>query len=181
VTVSTVSAGDAGEFVAAAKASRSLHYPWISPPDTRERFAEWNSYLARDDQAGYLIRHTECGALVGYVTVANIVRRAFLSAAMGYGAFEGHAGRGLMKSGLRSVLALVFGELGLHRVEANIQPGNAASIALACRLGFEKEGFSPQFLMIGGEWRDHERWALRAEMFDSAPRDDVPSAPGGRP
>jgi len=167
VTVSAVSAGDAAEFIAAVKASRSLHHPWISPPDTRERFAEWNAHLGRDDQAGYLLRHADCGGLVGYVTVANIVRRAFLSAAMGYGAFEGHAGRGLMRTGLERVLALVFGDLGLHRVEANIQPGNAASIALARRLGFEKEGFSPRFLMIGGEWKDHERWALRAETFSA--------------
>ncbi len=61
------------------------------------------------------------------------------------------------------MLGLVFGELGLHRVEANIQPGNLRSIRLARRLGFEREGFSPAYLMVGGEWRDHERWVLRAE------------------
>ena len=68
-----------------------------------------------------------------------------------------------MTEGLRAVLSAVFGELGLHRVEANIQPGNAASLALARRLGFEKEGFSRRYLRIDGDWRDHERWALLAE------------------
>jgi ribosomal-protein-alanine N-acetyltransferase len=59
----------------------------------------------------------------------------------------------------------VFGDLGLHRVEANIQPGNTRSIGLVQRLGFEKEGFSRRYLKVGGEWRDHERWALLAEDF----------------
>ncbi len=53
----------------------------------------------------------------------------------------------------------------LHRVEANIQPGNAPSIALVKRLGFELEGMSPRYLKIGGRWRDHERYALRAETW----------------
>jgi ribosomal-protein-alanine N-acetyltransferase len=50
--------------------------------------------------------------------------------------------------------------LRLHRVEANIQPRNRASIALVKSLGFRQEGYSPRYLKIGGRWRDHERWAL---------------------
>jgi ribosomal-protein-alanine N-acetyltransferase len=53
----------------------------------------------------------------------------------------------------------------LHRLEANIQPVNKRSIALVASLGFELEGFSPRFLKICGRWRDHQRWALRAEEW----------------
>ena len=51
-------------------------------------------------------------------------------------------------------------ELGLHRLEANVQPGNRRSIALVEGLGFRREGKVRGFLKIGNRWRDHERWAL---------------------
>ena len=72
-------------------------------------------------------------------------------------------GAGYMTEGFSLALRWVFGKLRLHRVEANIQPGNDVSRALVRRLGFRREGFSARYLKIGGRWRDHERWALVAE------------------
>jgi ribosomal-protein-alanine N-acetyltransferase len=63
------------------------------------------------------------------------------------------------------VLGYAFEILKLHRLEANIQPGNKVSIALIKRCGFVREGFSKRMLKICGRWRDHERWALLAEEF----------------
>jgi ribosomal-protein-alanine N-acetyltransferase len=103
------------------------------------------------------------GELAGVINVSEIVRGAFHSAYLGYYAFVPHAGRGYMTEGLALALRWVFGTLRLHRVEANIQPGNEASRALVRRLGFRREGFSPRYLKIAGRWRDHERWALVAE------------------
>jgi len=163
VVLAAPSADDAAEFIAAVRDSRALHGPWLNPPDTPAQFAAYLDRAARDDQASYLIRHRACGGLVGVANVNNIVRGALQSGHLGYGAFASHAGRGLMTAGVREVLNAVFGDLRLHRVEASIQPGNARSIALARRLGFQNEGFSRRYLMIGGQWRDHERWALLAE------------------
>lgn len=68
-----------------------------------------------------------------------------------------------MSQAVELTVKYAFKELGLHRLEANIQPENVRSIALVKRLGFQKEGFSPRYLQIDGVWRDHERWALLAD------------------
>jgi len=165
VTVAAPTPADAKEFIAAVHASRALHHPWIDAPGTPERFAAYLERAAAPDQSFYLIRHRECGQLVGYANISNIVRGAFQSGYLGYAAFASHAGRGLMTQGLRAVIGEAFGVLRLHRVEANIQPANAASLSVIRRLGFEKEGLSPKYLFIDGDWRDHERWALRADSW----------------
>ena len=63
-----------------------------------------------------------------------------------------------MTEALQLVLRFAFDELGLHRIEANIQPNNYASRNLVQRCGFTLEGESKDFLFINGRWRDHERW-----------------------
>jgi ribosomal-protein-alanine N-acetyltransferase len=165
VTVSSPAPADAGEFVAAARASKALHHPWVDAPDTATRFAAYLARAGREDQASYLIRHAQCGGLVGYVNINNIVRGALRSGYLGYAAFASHAGRGLMTAGLGAVLTDAFTTLALHRLEANIWPDNAASLALVRRLGFRREGLSPRYLLVDGDWRDHERWAMLADEW----------------
>jgi ribosomal-protein-alanine N-acetyltransferase len=104
--------------------------------------------------------------------VSEIVRGALQSGFLGYGGVAGYAGCGYMSEAVELVVRDAFRRLRLHRLEANIQPGNAASIALARRCGFEKEGFSPRYLKVGGRWRDHERWAIRADTLPHAQRHD---------
>ena len=77
-----------------------------------------------------------------------------------------------MTEAMELLLRHAFGPLKLHRVEANVQPGNVASRALVRRTGFRKEGFSPRYLKVRGRWRDHERWAITAEDFRKAGRAD---------
>ena len=99
------------------------------------------------------------------VNVSEIVRGFFQSAYMGYYGMAGMNGRGLMGDAVRLTVTHAFHGLGLHRLEANIQPGNEPSRALAKRLGFRQEGYSPRYLKIDGEWRDHERWAVLADEW----------------
>ncbi|WP_406282212.1 GNAT family N-acetyltransferase [Streptomyces sp. NBC_00209] len=158
--------GDADEFTARARESAALHRPWLFPPATPEAFAAYAGVLIEDPtKAGFLVCERDgAGAIAGFVTINNIVAGAFRCGALGYGAFAHAAGRGLMGEGLELVLDHAFGLLALHRLEANVQPDNAGSIALARRAGFRLEGYSPDFLHIDGAWRDHERWAITAEM-----------------
>jgi ribosomal-protein-alanine N-acetyltransferase len=100
------------------------------------------------------------GKLVGAINITNIVQGVFQSGYLGYFAFAGSQSRGLMAQGLRAVVRHAFSKLRLHRLEANIQPENTSSIALARACGFNQEGYSPAYLKIGGRWRDHERWAV---------------------
>ncbi len=165
VVLSPPSLADAAEFIEAAQASAPMQRPWVSAPDSPERFAAFLTRAGREDQASYLIRHRQCGALIGYVNINNIVRGALRSGYLGYAAFASHSGRGLMTAGLAAVISDAFTDLGLHRLEANIQPDNARSLALVRRLGFRQEGLSPRYLLVDGDWRDHERWAILAEHW----------------
>lgn len=151
-------------FLRAVRDSRALHRGWVSPPNDRAKFAQHVRSLRNGRRKGFLIV-TGRDDIVGVVNVSEIVRGSFQSAYLGYYAFEPFSGRGLLRAGLSLVIAHCFEELRLHRLEANIQPDNARSIALVKSLGFSKEGFSPRYLKIGGRWRDHERWALLSDNW----------------
>jgi ribosomal-protein-alanine N-acetyltransferase len=159
---------DRAEFLALARQSHRLHRPWTYPPERADQFDELYSRSRRDDFLCLLAVRTDSGAIAGVFTISQIVRGAFQSAYLGYYAHEAHAGQGLMREALDQVLDHAFGPLGLHRLEANIQPGNQPSIALARGAGFRLEGFSPRYLLIGGQWRDHERYAITADEHAAA-------------
>jgi ribosomal-protein-alanine N-acetyltransferase len=154
---------DQKEFLARARASRSLHGPWIKAPDTPRAFRAFVDRVTAPGHCGLLVCRKEDDAIVGVVNISNIILGVFRSAYLGYYGFGGFERQGLMKEGLRAVVKHAFRDLKLHRLEANIQPGNAPSIALARSCGFALEGYSPRYLKIGGRWRDHERWAIRAD------------------
>ena len=168
---------DQDEFVALARASAELHHPWYSMPVTPEGFRAYLAKLSQPTTEGFLVCLRDGGALAGVVTIDSIIRGRFQSASVSYAAFAPATGRGYMSEGLGQVLRYAFCELRLHRLEANIQPANQASLRLAGRLGFRKEGYAPAMLFIDGSWRDHERWAITREMTDFPPVDPHPTLP----
>lgn len=159
---------DVDEFTSRARESGAVHRPWLFPPTGPDTYAAYAGALIDDPtRAGFLVceRHAPAdGAIAGFININNIAGGGFRCGALGYGVFAHAVGRGLMSEGLGLVLDHAFGPLGLHRLEANIQPDNESSIALVRRAGFRLEGYSPDFLYIDGAWRDHERWAITAEM-----------------
>jgi [ribosomal protein S5]-alanine N-acetyltransferase len=119
----------------------------------------------REDVEGSLICCPTTQEIVGVVNLSQIFYGPFQNAYLGYYADVNFAGKGLMLEGMRLVIDHAFQKLRLHRLEANIQPQNTASINLVRRLNFTKEGFSERYLKVNGTWRDHERWALTVENW----------------
>ena len=119
--------------------------------------------LERDNEAGFLVKRIHDGAICGVINLNIITYEALCSAYISYYGVIGQVEKGYMKEGLSQVIRYAFDELGLHRLEANIQPENQASIALAQSVGFIYEGFSRRFLKINNEWCDHERWTILAD------------------
>lgn len=159
-------ADDQAAFIEAVGKSRAIHHPWVSPPDSPEAFRAYLNRMAGPNQYAFLVCRSDGDgdgeAMVGVVNISNVVPEPLCSGFLSYYVFSGHERQGLMREALQTVTRLAFGELGLHRLEANIQPDNAASIALVRSVGFAKEGYSPRYLKVGGKWRDHERWAILA-------------------
>jgi ribosomal-protein-alanine N-acetyltransferase len=162
---------DRASFLAAVRASRTLHAGWVRAPASAARFASYvrrfagakSRRVASATHVGLLACRSEDDAPVGVFNLSEIVRGSFSSAYLGYYAFEPYAGQGYMSEAFELVLRVAFIALRLHRIEVNVQPKNRRSIALARRAGFTHEGFSRRYLSVAGRWRDHERWALLVE------------------
>jgi ribosomal-protein-alanine N-acetyltransferase len=170
LVLSTPGRRDAAELAALARASRQLHRPWVDLPESASGWLPYLERCRRGTVIGHLLRRSDTGDLVGVVNISEVVRGLFQSGYLGFYAHAAHAGQGLMSQGLAGVVTRAFREYRLHRLEANIQPGNAPSKRLVEGLGFRREGFSPRYMKIGGRWRDHERWAITREAWRTARR-----------
>lgn len=156
-------AADEEAFLKAMRDSIGLHYPWVSAPKDHTGWQRYMDRLQQVNETGFLVKTLQDGAICGVINLNVITYEALCSAYVSYFGVVGQAEKGYMKEGMLQVIRHAFDELGLHRLEANIQPGNLASVGLARSTGFEYEGYSPRFLKINGVWCDHERWAVLAD------------------
>lgn len=161
---------------------RMANEKWLAQwePTPPGRWAELNSpasfrYVLRDLRRssrdgstmpfGVFLRG-EGGAkdrFVGQLSLGNIVRRAFCSGYAGYWVDSRVAGQGITPTALALAVDHAFNFAGLHRIEVNIRPENAASRRVVEKLGFREEGYHSRYLHIDGRWRDHLGYALTAE------------------
>ncbi len=156
-------AADEEAFLAAMRDSVGLHYPWVSAPRDHAGWQRYMARLERDNEAGFLVKRIADGVICGVVNLNIITYEALCSSYVSYFGVSGQVEKGYMKEAMLQVIDFAFGNMGLHRLEANIQPQNLASIALARSVGFQYEGYSPRYLKINGQWCDHERWAILAD------------------
>ena len=163
VVLRRLSAQDRAEFIELVNASTELLSPWVVLPGTPESFDEYLKRFEGENAECLLICEREFGSIAGTVSISQILRGPYERGVVGYNSFIPWANRGYMSEGLALVVRFAFENLGLHRLEADIQPGNKASLRLAEKAGFRREGCSPAFIKINGAWRDHERWAIIRE------------------
>ncbi len=107
----------------------------------RRVILKWGIALRTDNQ------------LIGSLTLFNLDfnhRRAEIGYALG----REHWGQGYMNEALQALLAYAFETLDLHRIEADIDPRNIASIKTVERLGFKREGYLRERWQINGEIQD---------------------------
>lgn len=91
-------------------------------------------------------------------------------AELGYALAHAHWGQGYMHEALARLVAYAFDEIGLHRLEADIDPANAASARTLLRLGFVREGHLRERWIVGDTISDSEIYGLlRHEWLASAP------------
>lgn len=140
--------------------NEAYHRPWVYHTPEPRFYSHYLKRIKRGITQGCFIFDLESDDLVGVININNIQLGSMRMASLGYYGDQAYAGRGYMTEGMGLVLKYAVADLGLHRLETNIQPGNTASLKLVKRLGFKKEGFSPKYMQIGGKWRDHERWAI---------------------
>lgn len=162
---------DAKALAALARSQRAHLAPWeperparwFTEAGQREALEQAEHDRAADCSYAYLIiQDDDAGRLLGRLTLASVVRGAGQFCSLGYWVAREATGRGVATAAVGQALQIAFGELGLHRVQAEILPHNHASRRVLEHHGFQRYGLSPQYLRIAGRWQDHELWQLLA-------------------
>lgn len=155
-------------------AARTRNADWLEPWEATSpevatgpppSFGEFVRQLSNQARAGTALPLAieYRGELVGQLTVATIVRGSLCSGSIGYWVSEHVAGRGVAPTAVAMAVDHCFGPVGLHRIEINIRPENAASLRVVAKLGLREEGLRERYLHIQGAWRDHRTFAITAE------------------
>jgi [ribosomal protein S5]-alanine N-acetyltransferase len=103
------------------------------------------------------------GEVVGQLNVANILHGSVSSGTIGYWISKDYAGRNITPTAVALAIDHLFSEVGLHRVEIDIRPENAASLRVVQKLGLRQEGTKLRYIHIDGAWRDHHVFAITQE------------------
>ena len=158
--ISPVQAEDAPALAAAYERNREHLRPWdpgrppafYSVEGQKSRVTTELEAVARGQLAVWLIRSGDL--IVGRVSLNNMVKAGFRSAAVGYWVDGAHTRRGLATRAVEHACAEAL-RLGLHRVEAGTVVHNVASQAVLRRCEFVPFGTAPRYLWVAGAWRDH--------------------------
>lgn len=159
---------DVDDFYAIYSDPQVMRY-WSTPPladrdAAGKLISEIHESLARGAILKWGIALRADDKLMGSVTLFNLDfthRRA----EMGYAQGRAYWGQGYMQEALRAVLNYAFNKLELHRIEADVDPRNDASVRTLERLGFQREGFLRERWQVSGELQDAYLYGLLRPDF----------------
>ncbi len=117
----------------------------------------------RSEGARYYMFLPEREVPIGSLSFQHITPAPDASCQIGYRLDHEFTGCGYMTEALLAMIPKAFFHYHLHRMEANIQPENTASLKMMERLGFTFEGTARGRYLIGGTYRDHLRYSLLAD------------------
>jgi ribosomal-protein-alanine N-acetyltransferase len=154
--------------------NRSFFKKWDPVRDELFYTQEYQTELLKNDRRCiengtmfklWMFKRESPERIIGSAAFSNIVRGPFLSCFLGYRSDKEEVNKGYVTEAVRKGIEVVFNELGLHRIEANIMPENKASLRAAEKLGFRNEGLSVRYLKINGKWEDHIHMVLLNESI----------------
>jgi ribosomal-protein-alanine N-acetyltransferase len=163
---------DRAEFVRVHKLSRPLHEPFsplltVSIEERFEMEIMRSQAELRDGTGARFVAMKGDNRPAAYVNLSQIFRLMFQNTVMGWRANAEVAGQGYCTEAVKAVLDYAFAAapdgLNLHRVQAAIIPRNAASLRVAEKCGFRREGLALRYLQIAGQWEDHILFAKLAD------------------
>ncbi|WP_317201849.1 GNAT family N-acetyltransferase [Janthinobacterium sp.] len=133
--------------------------PWTELAQAHTWLAETMREYASGNSLRFGVEVAGSGALIGMCTL-HALNRANRRCETGYILDRNHWGAGYMAEAMTAVLAHAFGALDLNRLEADIDPANAASAKLLLRMGFRKEGFMRERWIVDGVASDSDYFGL---------------------
>lgn len=147
--------------------NRAYLSPWepqwtpehLTRPAYKARLARFKKLVANETGYPFHIFRARDDKIVGACNIVEIRRHVAQSAQIGYWLGEEYSGNGFARAAVRAAMKFCFQDLGLHRVEAAVQPDNARSVRLLEATGFQKEGTARGYLKINGTWQDHDLYA----------------------
>jgi [ribosomal protein S5]-alanine N-acetyltransferase len=160
------------------RANRDFLAPW-EPARSDDYFTAGGqreairAALARQQQGSGLphVILDDCGRVAGRITLSGIVRGPFQSCSLGYWVGAADNGRGLATAAVREIITVAFGELGLHRIQAETLLHNVGSQRVLERNNFVRIGMAPAYLCIAGQWQDHALY----QVIKTIPGQDAPA------
>ena len=125
----------------------------------RARLARFKKMVSQDEAYPFHIFRASDDRLIGACNVTHVQRQVAQTAQLGYWVGQHYARQGFARASVSAATKFCFETLGLHRIEAGVQPDNAASIKVLEAMGFQREGTARDYLKINGKWEDHDIWA----------------------